>query len=841
MSTTQKRQKTLNNTCSVNLNFTKGSNSRIKWSDLIYVGCLFITLIVGSLSSSAQFLPITPVSSTNLTPLSSTSCHIDDWTALKALYESTNGDNWKRHDGGWDVMIGGYDTPPQNCNLSDLDGIVTNNFGRVRVVSRTNNNLMGSLPTELGLLKYLDRLFLGTNNLSGTIPNSLTSLNNLEILRLSDNNLIGDIPDFQNVYMINISGNRFACDEINQFLDSTNASHINFSPQYFEHSSEPFIVDTNQVNNFNFSFSFKENPFLFGGHKDGNYKWVKNGDDSQFFMPAHTISLSFNNVQPSNAGIYEIYLKSPCLPNLMFISEPLYVIYPGYDFEGQPVESNQIMVEFEDQEITEFYEDLILFPNAGLMIDRCNCNRELYLWQFPSTEDALAALTEINGKNQNDTASEDDIDGGFNNTVNRVADTDGSLQAAYYLPAPSPGNYPGAVNLFILDTGVDDAASCLDTSYLLDDAPVDFCYAGSASGYDYLEQNGPNGNYVNINYQDDQGHGTFGYHTMSSGFTYANNINIVPLKVFDNMGKGNLFDLTCALYHAIDHGAHLVNISAGYQGQLSTIFENAINTAREEEVFICTSAGNNGINIDTLPQYPASFAGLYHYEYNDDGEAIDSTRYANVISVASQKGKEQFADNTNFGPKSVTLSCLGEDLAGVELDCNNVIGSGTSFATFVVSRYLALEIAKDNNRTFEQIWNAFEAELSWDGIGADNSNQKTITGKRVNLNLNKQLQFMLGKGKIAYNSSIETQLVETSLEVATLNYKVPENGVMQVNLYDASGRFIRHLLNEDIDKGNHQLPISKDTFKSGIYFIQVGYLSEKGLIEYNVLKLPVLQ
>ncbi len=499
------------------------------------------------------------------------------------------------------------------------------------------------------------------------------------------------------------------------------------------------------------------------------------------------------------------------------------------------------MVEFDSPESTEFYEEQILFPNAGFMIDRCNCNRELYLWQFPSTEDALAALTEINGKLQNDHDSENDIDGGFNNTVNRVADTEATQQLAYYLPAPSLGNYPDVVNLFILDTGVDDDAICLDVNFLLDDAPVDVCYDGSARGYDYLEQNGPNGDYININYQDDQGHGTFGYNTMSSGFTYAGNINIIPLKIFDQEGNGNLFDLTCALYHAIDHGAHLVNISAGYQGQLSTILENAINTAREEEVFICTSAGNNGINIDTLPQYPASFAGLYHYEYNEEGEVIDSTRYANVISVASQKGKEQFADNTNFGPKSVTLSCLGEELAGISLDCNNVIGGGTSFATFVVSRYLALEIAKDNSRTLDEIWNTFEAELSWDGIGTFSSNQKTITGKRVHLNLIKQYQNILGRGKIAYNSSIETQLVQTSIDMATLNYKVPENGAVKVSLYDASGRFVQHLLNENINRGNHQLPLSKNTLKPGIYFLQVGYEPNNGLEENIILKLPVLK
>jgi len=818
MSTTQKRQKTLLNAVCKNLT----TNKTFQWQKrLAFVCSFFIILIMSCISSNAQ--KGTPIQVDFLKP-----CDTDDWKALKALYISTNGDNWK-YRGGWD-NIAEQEEPPSDCDLRNFYG-VSANLSRVTSISLASNNLQGSLPDELDLLKYATIMSFRHNHLSGAIPGTLVGLENLNILFLRDNNLTGNIPDFQTLNVLEIAENKFTCLEIEKGLDLNEDVNTIYNPQNFAHEYKPFIADPNVATKMSVSFNF--NPTIFGAAFFHTYQWLKNGTASYLSGYGQSASQSFI-IEPKLAGVYTLQVNSACVDDLQLISDPIYVIYPGYDFEGQPVESNQIMVEFEDQDATAFYEDQILFPNAGLPIDRCNCNRELYLWQFPSTEQALAALTEINGRNQNDSSQEDDIDGGFNNNVNRVGNGEETSQLAYYLPAPSPGNYPNAVNVFILDTGVDDASSCIDNSYLYNEAPADICYGVTpASGYDYLSEEG-----IDINYQDDQGHGTFGYHTMSNGFLYANNINIVPLKIFNSEGEGNLFDLTCALYHAIDHGADLVNISAGYQGQLSKILEKAINTAREQEVFICTSAGNNGINIDTDPQYPASFAGLYNYTYNEEGEVMDSTRYSNVISVASQRGIRQFASNSNIGPKSVTLSCLGEDLAGIALDCNNVVASGTSFATFVVSRYLALEIAKNNNRTLEQIWDAFEAsELSWDGTSS--YNKKTITSKRVDLNLVKQQ--VLNTAKISSNSTVEAQVIQTSIMAATLKYKIPENGVMQINLYDATGRHIQQLFSEPIYQGNHQLRVSKKTLESGIYFVHIGYESDKGLKEHSILKLPVLK
>ena len=125
--------------------------------------------------------------------------------ALIALYNSTNGDNWK------DNTNWCSDKP-----LNEWSGVHVNTNNRVYYINLNNNNLQGTIPAELGNLANLNTLYLSSNQLSGSIPTELGNLANLKALYLGSNQLSGSIPtelgnlanlETLNLYKNQLSGN----------------------------------------------------------------------------------------------------------------------------------------------------------------------------------------------------------------------------------------------------------------------------------------------------------------------------------------------------------------------------------------------------------------------------------------------------------------------------------------------------------------------------------------------------------------------------------------------------------------------------------------------------------
>ena len=130
-----------------------------------------------------------------------------DRAALVALYNATDGANWKNND-NWlsEAPIGkwfGVDTDASgrvlDLNLEDkqLSGTIPPELGNLtnlRTLSAWGNEFTGPIPPELGNLASLIILDLSGNRLSGAIPPELGSLANLQLLAVRHNQLTGTIP-----------------------------------------------------------------------------------------------------------------------------------------------------------------------------------------------------------------------------------------------------------------------------------------------------------------------------------------------------------------------------------------------------------------------------------------------------------------------------------------------------------------------------------------------------------------------------------------------------------------------------------------------------------------------
>ena len=116
-----------------------------------------------------------------------------DSAALMALYESTDGENWKDNT-NWGT----------DADLEEWYGVSTNADGRVTHLVLRTNDLSGNIAPELGDLTELDWLLLDYNgDLSGEIPAELGDLTKLGWLSLAKTSLSGEIPaELENTAMV---------------------------------------------------------------------------------------------------------------------------------------------------------------------------------------------------------------------------------------------------------------------------------------------------------------------------------------------------------------------------------------------------------------------------------------------------------------------------------------------------------------------------------------------------------------------------------------------------------------------------------------------------------------
>src|SRR5713101_7521755 len=120
---------------------------------------------------------------------------------------------------------------------------------------------------------------------------------------------------------------------------------------------------------------------------------------------------------------------------------------------------------------------------------------------------------------------------------------------------------------------------------------------------------------------------TFGHGTMVAGIIHlvAPTALIMPLKAFKADGTAHLFDILCAIYYAVDHGAPVINMSFSTEAR-SAELKRAINYAASRGVICVSSAGNNGTRLRV---YPAAFD--------------------NVLGVASTSNLDARSTFSNFG------------------------------------------------------------------------------------------------------------------------------------------------------------------------------------------------
>lgn len=152
-------------------------------------------------------------------------------------------------------------------------------------------------------------------------------------------------------------------------------------------------------------------------------------------------------------------------------------------------------------------------------------------------------------------------------------------------------------------TGAGTLVAVLDTGVQLDHPR----FAGRlAAGYDFVDDDATPSDVGNGT--DDDGDGRVdegvGHGTHVAGIVTltAPSTRILPLRVLDSDGRGNIFTTAEAITAAVEAGADVINASFGTTAD-SELLGDIVEDAEEDDVVVVAAAGNLGAD---RPQYPAA-------------------------------------------------------------------------------------------------------------------------------------------------------------------------------------------------------------------------------------------
>ena len=195
-----------------------------------------------------------------------------------------------------------------------------------------------------------------------------------------------------------------------------------------------------------------------------------------------------------------------------------------------------------------------------------------------------------------------------------------------------------------------------------------------------------------------EGGGNYGHGTGVAGIVLqvAPNATILPLRVLDAEGAGDITDVAAAVDHAVAAGADVINLSLGTDED-SEVLNRMLAYAAERKVFVTASSGNTG---DSNITYPARNAR----------EGTKAGAY--LLSVGSVDAYNRLSTFSTYGD-ALELTAPGEYI--YTAFPGNQVGywSGTSFAVPMVTGTLALILGENEGdkktvaKKLEQVVNTY--------------------------------------------------------------------------------------------------------------------------------------
>lgn len=228
--------------------------------------------------------------------------------------------------------------PPEIGDLKELKNIGLQGF---------NQFLSGSIPKEIGRLSNLNYLNLSANQLTGTITDSLANLSNLISLRLEENQLSGPIPFplgfLSNLENMNLGNNNLTGAIPTELGYLTNLKTLRLFGNNISGMLPPELGNLNNLT----AFSVSYNPLLTGCLPE-EYITFCNNSTMVSFNNTDLDEQNFSNFCMNQSGVCTTC--NPCdtinLPNNPFFGDTIFIacdsIISEMDILNTPMDSSDV-------------------------------------------------------------------------------------------------------------------------------------------------------------------------------------------------------------------------------------------------------------------------------------------------------------------------------------------------------------------------------------------------------------------------------------------------------------------------------------------------------------------
>ncbi|MFU8803069.1 MAG: S8 family peptidase [Bradymonadaceae bacterium] len=235
----------------------------------------------------------------------------------------------------------------------------------------------------------------------------------------------------------------------------------------------------------------------------------------------------------------------------------------------------------------------------------------------------------------------------------------------------------------VIDTGVtvaDDASRGIKVG-------KDLKGIKTVKGYDFVDKT----DFV----YDGHGHGTHVAGTIAqatnNGYGVAGlafDSKIMPLRVLNSRGFGNVADIADAVRFAADNGANVINMSLG--GPLpSLVLKRAMDHAHKKGVTIVAAAGNGG---KRSPSYPAAYDHVIAVAATQyDQRTTFYSQWGSYVDIAAPGGNTRVDQNGDGRPDGIMQETLKPGKLG---EHDFTLYMGTSMASPHVAAAAAMIISQ---------------------------------------------------------------------------------------------------------------------------------------------------